>query len=195
MGTLQQLGIPVFWAEGKPLVDPQKHSLLIDGLVEAPAEYAMEELRRLSTDAVSCRLTSVTRWSVRLSWEGILFHRLLSMIRPSPQAAFVKLVSHGGEYETTVRIEDLRHPRAVLAVAAEGEPLPIDYGGPVRAVFPQLWGYKSAKSVVRIAFLDSYERGYWESRGYADTAEIEASRIHDINAGTTRSHAGGEILW
>ena len=195
MGTLHELGIPVFWAEGKPDIDGATHRLVLDGLLDEPREFGLPELQAMATDRVSCRLTSVTRWSVRLSWEGILFPRLLALVTPSPRTAFVKLVSHGGGYETVVRLEDLMHPRALLAVAAEGEPLPVDYGGPVRAVFPQLWGYKSAKSLIRVTLLDAYEPGYWESRGYTDSAEIEATKIHDINTRTTRHHRGGEVLW
>ena len=71
----------------------------------------------------------------------------------------------------------------------------LEYGGPVRAVFPQLWGYKSAKSLVAVDFLPAYESGYWEQRGYEGDARITATKLYDLNSRTTRAHAGGEVTW
>jgi DMSO/TMAO reductase YedYZ molybdopterin-dependent catalytic subunit len=107
----------------------------------------------------------------------------------------VRFVSFGGLYTTTVRGEDLMHPRALIAIAANGEPLPVEYGGPVRAVFPHLWGYKSAKSIVTIVFQDRDEQGYWETRGYAGDASIQATKLFDLNSRQTRHHPGGEVAW
>ncbi len=64
----------------------------------------------------------------------------------------------------------------------------MEYGGPVRVVFPQLWGYKSAKSIVAVDFLDRDEDGYWETRGYPGDAAISATKLFDINARATRNH-------
>jgi DMSO/TMAO reductase YedYZ molybdopterin-dependent catalytic subunit len=65
----------------------------------------------------------------------------------------------------------------------------------VRAVFAHLWGYKSAKSLVGIEFLDHYESGWWERRGYEGDARIPATKLFDLNAGQTRFHDGGEVPW
>ena len=73
-----------------------------------------------------------------------------------------------------------------MALAADGEELPVEYGGPVRALFPQLWGYKSAKSIIAIDFLDHDEDGYWETRGYPGDASIPATKLFDINTRATR---------
>jgi DMSO/TMAO reductase YedYZ molybdopterin-dependent catalytic subunit len=117
------------------------------------------------------------------------------MVGPDPAAGFVKLTSAGGRYFTVVRVRDLEHPRAVLAVAAGGEELGVEYGGPVRAVFPQLWGYKSAKSIVSVEFTDRDEPGYWERRGYDGDAGITATKLFDLNSRQSRHHGGGEVTW
>lgn len=195
MAPLSDLQIPVFWAEGQPAIQREGYLVRVGGLVQAPRSFGLAEIHSLAIDAVSCRLTSVTRWSVRLSWVGILARRLAQMVKPSPTAAFVKLTSYGGLYTTVVPLSALDHPRAIFAVSADGEDLPVEYGGPVRAVFPQLWGYKSAKSLVAIDFLDHDEDGYWEVRGYAGDAGITASRLSDLNARQTRHHRGGEVDW
>jgi DMSO/TMAO reductase YedYZ molybdopterin-dependent catalytic subunit len=195
MAPLSDLHIPVFWAEGQPSIDRTGYQVRVGGLVHSPLSLGLAQVASLATDVVSCRLTSVTRWSVRLQWKGILGRRLLAMASPLPAASFVKLTSYGGHYTTCVPIDALEHPRALFAVAADGEDLPVEYGGPIRAVFPHLWGYKSAKSVVAIEFRDNDEDGYWEVRGYAGDAAILPARLHDLNAGETRAHAGGEVTW
>jgi DMSO/TMAO reductase YedYZ molybdopterin-dependent catalytic subunit len=141
MAPLSDMQIPVFWAEGQPAIERTGYLLHVGGLVQAPGSFGLAEIASLATDSVSCRLTSVTRWSVRLQWKGILSQRLVGMAKPLPSAGFVKLTSYGGHYTTVVPLSALDHPRAVFAVSADGEDLPVEYGGPVRAVFPQLWGY------------------------------------------------------
>jgi DMSO/TMAO reductase YedYZ molybdopterin-dependent catalytic subunit len=191
MQSLSDLKVPVFWAEGQPEIPPEGILIAIGGLVGHPVTLKPADVRELAVDEVDCRLT----WSVRAIWRGILMGRIVEMVRPSPEARFVRLTSFGGAYSTTVGIADLGHPRAVFAIAANGEDLTIAYGGPMRAVFPQLWGYKSAKSLVAVDFLPAYESGYWETRGYEGDAHIPATKLHDLNTRTTRLHPGGEVTW
>jgi len=195
MARLADLKIPVFWAEGQPVIEREGFLLRVGGLVESPRALGLPELASLATDTVSCRLTSVTRWSVRLTWTGILARRLAELARPARAAAFVKFTSFGGRYFTVVPLAALDHPRAIVALWAEGEELPVEYGGPVRAVFPQLWGYKSAKSIVAVDFQERDEPGYWESRGYGGDAAITATKLHDLNTRQSRHHPGGEVAW
>jgi DMSO/TMAO reductase YedYZ molybdopterin-dependent catalytic subunit len=195
MPSLFDLKVPVFWAEGQPTIPASGYRLAIGGLVEHPVTLDLDRVRELATDEVDCRLTSVTRWSVRATWRGMLMSRLAAMVKPAASARFVRLTSFGGAYTTTVDLSALDHPSALFAVAANGEELPVEYGGPVRAVFPQLWGYKSAKSLVAVDFLDDYESGYWEQRGYEGDARIPATKLYDLNARSTRQHPGGEVAW
>jgi DMSO/TMAO reductase YedYZ molybdopterin-dependent catalytic subunit len=195
MPSLAELKVPVFWAEGKPEIPEGGYLLAIGGLVRKRLDLSIAEILRLATDEVECRLTSVTRWSVRATWRGILARRIAGMVGPDPDAGYVRLASFGGVYVTVVARDDLEHPRAILAVAANGEPLSVDYGGPIRAVFPHLWGYKSAKSLVRLDFVAEYESGYWERRGYEGDAAIAPGKLFDLNSRTTRDHAGGEVVW
>jgi DMSO/TMAO reductase YedYZ molybdopterin-dependent catalytic subunit len=195
MARLADLRIPVFCAEGQPIIEREGFLLRIGGLVESPRALGLPELASLATDTVSCRLTSVTRWSVRLTWKGILARRLAELARPARGAAFVKLTSFGGRYFTVVPRAALDHPRAIVALWAEEEELPVEYGGPVRAVFPQLWGYKSAKSIVAVDFQERDEPGYWESRGYGGDAVITATKLHDLNTRQSRYHSGSEVTW
>ena len=64
----------------------------------------------------------------------------------------------------------------------------------MRGLCPYLWGYKSAKSVVKVEFADTYVSGFWEVRGYPDEAYIEAGKVRDLNSGRTRPIPGGEVV-
>ncbi len=195
MPTLSDLKVPVFWAEGQPVISTTGYQLAVGGLVDHRVALDLAEVHKLAVDEVDCRLTSVTRWSVRAIWRGMLMSRLAALVKPTDGARFVRFTSFGGAYTTTVEITELSHPKAMLAVAANGADLPVEYGGPLRAVFPQLWGYKSAKSVVAVDFLPAYESGYWEQRGYEGDAQITATKLYDLNTRTTRAHNGGEVTW
>ena len=70
----------------------------------------------------------------------------------------------GGGYSTTVSLSDLDHPKVLLVYGLEGEALERAYGGPLRMVIPQLYGYQSAKWLSRIEIVDSMRGGYWEDR-------------------------------
>lgn len=77
----------------------------------------------------------------------------------------------------------------------DGEYLDENYGGPVRGFCPYLWGYKSAKSVVKMELMERYVPGFWEQRGYTDDALITAGKVRDMNqGGCLRPIPNGEVI-
>lgn len=192
MSRLADLRVPVFQAEGWPRVEPETWQLKVDGLLAAPREYSLTDIRALPFSRVNARLTSVSGWSVRVVWEGVLFTDFLADLRLDPAATHATFTSVGG-YDSTVALRDLNHPRVLLCHAVEGEPLEIEYGGPVRLVMPNLWGYKSVKNLGHIEFTDRMLGGYWEDRGYTREAIIEPGSTLDINTRQHRRIKGGEV--
>ena len=73
-------------------------------------------------------------------------------------------------YSTNLPLEEALKPDVLLVHTVEGRPLDAAHGGPVRVVVPQLWAWKGAKWVSRIELLPHDRRGYWEIRGYSNTA-------------------------
>ena len=116
-------------------------------------------------------------------WKDVSLSTLLDSVGVLPECKYVRFWSVGKIYDTSIPIAIARRPKSLLAHSCDGEYLTEDYGGPVRAFIPYLWGYKSAKSVVKIELMDHYIPGYWELRGYTDDAEIEPGRVRDMNAG------------
>ena len=192
MSKLARLKVPVFLAEGRPKIDFDEWRLKVEGLVEEPRLLSLAEIKKLPFSRVDARLTSVSGWSVRAIWEGVLFTDFLKSLKLKPEANHVTFSSVGG-YDSTVALSDLIHPRVLLCYAVEGEPLEVEYGAPVRMIIPNLWGYKSVSCLGRIEFTNEMKGGYWEDRGYPRAATIEPGYTLDINTRQHRQIKGGEI--
>lgn len=193
MSVLSRLRAPVFKAEGMPEIDVAKYRLHVKGLVEKEQSFTWKEIMALPASKVNARLTSVSGWSVRATWEGVLWRDFIRAIAPREEASHATFSSFGGGYETAVSLADLDHPRVLLAYAVEGEPLEREYGGPLRIIIPHLYGYKSTKWLEAITLTDTDEGGYWEERGYTKSGIIEPGFTLDVNTKTRRPIHGGEV--
>lgn len=182
MHKLAKMGTPVFWAEGHPgRLDKETWTLKVEGLCDRPTEFNWQQLMDLPQVTVNARLTSVTRWSVRGDWGGISFRDILDAVGMQNTCTYLRFWSHGNYYDTSIPLDIALKEKSLLATSFDGEALSEDYGGPIRALIPYLWGYKSAKSIVRIQLMDYYIPGFWELRGYTDAAELEDGPCRDIN--------------
>ena len=194
MSKLKGMGTPVFWAEGHPgPLDAAGWEIEIGGLVENPTKLTYQDVLELPETVVDARLTSVSGFSVGGAWGGVQLSQVFSVVRPMSDASHVQFVSYRRFYTTCIPLEIARKERTLLAHTFEGEPLESDYGGPVRLFCPYLWGYKSAKSVVAVNLVDRSIPGYWETRGYPDSAQIKPRRVLDVNSGEYRRIPGGEV--
>jgi len=189
------MNTPVFWAEGHPgPLEAEGWTVELGGLVEKPVTLSYKEILELPKSIADARLTSVTRWSVRGAWGGVRISELLDVAGITSEATHVQFVSYREIYTTCIPLEIGLKERTLLAYEFDGEPLNADYGGPVRAFCPYLWGYKSAKSVIGVKLLDHSIPGFWEVRGYPDNAEIKPGSVLDINTGQRRRIPGGEVI-
>lgn len=193
MSILKELKAPIFKAGGMPSIDLQTYRLFVGGMVREEKQFSWEEILTMPKSTVNCRLISVSGWSVRADWEGIVWRDFLKQISIDPKANHVRFTSVGGGYKTVVSFKDLDHPRVLLAYGVNGEPIEPEYGGPLRMVIPNLWGYKSCKWLGRIEFVDHMEGGYWEDRGYSRSGKIEPGFTFDLNTQTRRPISGGEV--
>ncbi len=184
---LAEMNTPIFWAEGHPgALDREGWKIEVTGLCDSPRVFTWQELNALPQSEADGRLTSVTRWSVRGIWKGVALSTLLKEVGMQPSCKFIRFWSVGMKYDTSIPLDVALMEKSLLAHSFDGYHLSEDYGGPVRAFIPYLWGYKSAKSVVKVELMDRYVPGYWEKRGYTDSAEIEAGPCVDVNAGGER---------
>ena len=196
MSRLKELRTPVFWAEGHPgKLNREAWGIEVSGLCANPKTFTWQELISLPKSIADARMTSVTRFSVRGRWGGVRVADLLNAVQADPAAQYVRFWSYRMIYDTTIPIEVALRERTLLAYEFDDEYLEEDYGGPVRGFCPYLWGYKSAKSVVKVELMDRYTSGFWEQRGYPDDALITAGNVRDMNRdGRLRPIPNGEVI-
>lgn len=184
---------PVFYAEGVPEYDEKDWRLEVSGLVKAARHFSLHDLKAMRVSVINARLTSVSGWSYRADWEGVVFSDFLEHLDLKPDASHVTFVGLGG-YDSTVPLKATLHPHFMLCLGMNGEPLAREYGAPLRVICTHLWGYKSVKGLGKIIFGDTMKPGYWESRGYPLDGVITPGYTLDINSGQRRYiHGGGEV--
>ncbi|MBU4276756.1 MAG: molybdopterin-dependent oxidoreductase [Proteobacteria bacterium] len=193
MSYMSQHRMPAFSAGGRPTIGPDQWRLTVDGMVATEREFDLEDIRAMPQSEVDARLTSVSGFSLRARWQGVLWRDFLAGLEPEPGASHATFTSQGGGYTTTVSLKDLDHPRVMLVLGVEDEPLETDFGGPLRMLVPHLWGYKSAKWLAGVTFGDKMQGGFWEDRGYTREGIIEPGVTLDLNSGQRRAIRGGEV--
>jgi DMSO/TMAO reductase YedYZ molybdopterin-dependent catalytic subunit len=182
MKYLSDYNTSIFWAEGHPgLLDKENWKIEITGLIEKPVILNWKDLIEIPSKTVKARLTSVTRWSIEGEWTGIHISEISKIVKVKDEAKFLRVFSYRYLYDTTIDLNIAYKEKTLLAYKFNGYDLTEDYGGPIRLFVPYLWGYKSAKSIVKIEFTNVYISGYWEKRGYTDHAIFEQGFVRDLN--------------
>lgn len=196
MSRLKELKTPVFWVEGHPgKLDREGWKIEVTGSCKNQKTFSWHELSNLPKDIADARLTSVTRFSVRGRWGGVALSRIIELVKPDLGVQSVRFWSVKNIYDTSIPIEVAIRERTLLAYEFDNEFLEEDYGGPVRVFCPYLWGYKSAKSILKIELMDHYVSGFWEKRGYTDEGLITAGMVRDMNkGGKVRPIPDGEVI-
>lgn len=154
-----------------PNFDEKTWNFEVYGLVRNPVTLNYEQFRRLTKVASISDFHCVTGWSkFENKWEGIPFRTIMETAQISENAKFATIESEYG-YTTSLPLEDLSGNDILLAYRLDDKELPPQHGGPLRLVVPHKYGYKSAKWVRKIKFTQEQELGYWEVRGYSNTAD------------------------
>ncbi|MEO6394188.1 MAG: sulfite oxidase-like oxidoreductase [Pyrinomonadaceae bacterium] len=158
---------PVLDAHGTPEVDLETWQFTVDGLVETPLEFSLDEFEALPAVKVFADFHCVTRWS-RLGnvWTGVSAREIAARAGVKPEARFVKALAYDSGWTTNLPLEYFLNEDSLLAYLHDGETIPADHGGPVRLIVPQLYAWKSAKWIKGIRFLAEDEAGFWEEGGY-----------------------------
>jgi DMSO/TMAO reductase YedYZ molybdopterin-dependent catalytic subunit len=157
---------PVLTYGATPRIAPESWELRIFGLVESDLRLSWADLQALPRAEVTADFHCVTRFSTLDNrWGGVATRTLLERVRVGSEASHVLVHCYGG-YTTNLPLEDFLSERALLADSWNGEPLPVEHGGPARLVVPHLYAWKSAKWVQGFELLDEDQRGFWEENGY-----------------------------
>ena len=161
---------PILDLGRKPRIAEADWKLVIDGACAAPYTLSLRDFMALEQVRDTSDFHCVTTWSkLDIAWVGVRLSELIARALPHDDARFVMCHAYDG-YTTNVTMAECLKPDVLLVHEANGRPLPIEHGGPVRMITPQLYAWKGAKWISRIELMTENKRGFWEVRGYSDTA-------------------------
>jgi sulfoxide reductase catalytic subunit YedY len=148
----------------------------VEGAVKKPRVYGIDELLKLSAmEERVYRLRCVEGWSMVIPWVGYSLSELIKRVEPTGNAKYVEFVSQADPktmpglstrvlqwpYVEGLRLDEAMNPLTLLTFGLYGEMLPHQNGAPVRLVVPWKYGFKSAKSIVAIRFVEAEPRTSW----------------------------------
>jgi DMSO/TMAO reductase YedYZ molybdopterin-dependent catalytic subunit len=169
---------PVLDLGDLPRIPLDDWRLEIEGACENPLTLDWRRFRALETVDDVSDFHCVTTWSrMDNHWKGVRFATLAELAVPKATAHFVRTTGYDRmpgtdiPYTTNLPLERALEPDVLLVFEWEGKPLPIEHGGPCRMITPKLYAWKGAKWIRRIEFLERDEPGFWEVRGYSNSAE------------------------
>ncbi len=155
----------------RPEVPLDKWELKIHGQVESPVTLNWQQFRALPQFKDVSDFHCVTTWSqFDMAWEGVAFFTIAELVKPQPTATHVFFKSYDG-YSTNNPLSACLDDDVLIAHRWNGKPLTIEHGGPARVIIPKRYAWKGAKFIREITFLDRDILGFWELRGYSNTAD------------------------
>jgi DMSO/TMAO reductase YedYZ molybdopterin-dependent catalytic subunit len=170
VGQIATTKWPVLDLGIQPTISLKEWSLTLDGEVENPMVLSWEDFMALpQTDDIS-DFHCVTTWSkFNMNWKGVRLFDLAALVQPRDTVTHILCYGYDS-YTTNLPIEEALKPDVLLVHTVEGKPLPREHGGPVRMITPQLYAWKGSKWINRVEFMDKNRLGFWEERGYSNTA-------------------------
>ena len=152
-------------------------TVAIEGEVRKPGTFGIDDLLRLSAmEERIYRLRCVEGWSMVIPWVGWSLAELIRRVEPTGNAKYVQFVTLADPtqmpglrssvldwpYLEGLRLDEAMHPLTLLAFGVYGQVLPNQNGAPIRLVVPWKYGFKSAKSIVKIRFVEQQPPTSWE---------------------------------
>lgn len=156
---------PVLTYGPTPRLEASDVTLTISGLA-TPHTFSWDDLMALPQTTMTKDFHCVTRWSkLDVTWTGILTKDLMAVLEVEDTATHIMFHCYGG-YTTNLAMADFLAEGCMLAHTLENDPIPAEHGGPLRAIIPHLYAWKSAKWLSSIEFMNQNNPGFWEKNGY-----------------------------
>ncbi|MET9483051.1 molybdopterin-dependent oxidoreductase [Streptomyces sp. NPDC006638] len=150
-----------------PHKDAGNYRLKIDGLVDRPATYTLDALRKMPQTRVVRDVQCVTGWRVpHTPFEGVKVSQLLDAAGVRPDARAIRFTCFDGTYTESLTLQQARRADVLVALRMQDKPIGHAHGGPVRLYVAPMYFYKSAKWLSGISVTSDVRPGYWEERGY-----------------------------
>jgi methionine sulfoxide reductase catalytic subunit len=151
-------------------------SIQVEGLVKQKKTFDIDALMKLKPmEERVYRFRCVEAWSMVIPWAGYSLSEFINACEPLPSAKFVQFISLADgkqeklpfdagiswPYSEGLRMDEAMHPLTLLTFGLYGEVLPNQDGAPVRVIVPWKYGFKSAKSIVKVKFVKSQPPTTW----------------------------------
>lgn len=169
----------------------------VTGLVKNPRTYDIDQLnKKFAIEERIYRFRCVEAWAMVVPWVGFPMSLLVQDVEPTSEAKFVRFtsfydpkVTKGGSllgarpwpYTESLRLDEMTNELAFFATGVHGKPLPKQNGAPLRMVIPWKYGFKGAKSIVKIEFLATQPATFWNtinSNEYGFEANVNPTQPH-----------------
>ncbi len=181
----------------------------IAGLVEKPLTFDIDVLlKKMPSEERLYRFRCVERWAMAVPWTGFPMSALLDRVRLLSSAKYVRFVSflrpqeavgqkkalqYPWPYYEGLTIEEAANELCFVATGLYGHDLPKQHGAPLRMVVPWKYGYKGAKSIVRIEFTDKQPPTFWndlQPKEYGFYSNVNPNKPHPRWPQTTETMIG-----
>ncbi len=165
-----------------PQINANNWTLRVDGLVDHSMNITYQQLLSMPNVTELASLRCVTGLSGTAYWTGVPMPYFLNLIGPKASALEMVFFSADG-YSTSLTLAELNRSDILLCWGMNNVTLPDNQGYPLKLVVPEDWGYKWAKWITHIQLVDYDYKGYWESVGWADNAQISPVndwRVHAL---------------
>lgn len=187
-------------------------SIKVDGMVDNPGEYALDDLLDgLTVEDRIYRFRCVEAWSMVIPWNGIELADILNKVGVQSDAkyvAFETVVQPENmigvqrrvldfPYVEGLRLDEAMHPLTIMATGIYGEPIANQNGAPIRLVVPWKYGFKSIKSIVRITLTDEEPPTSWNianPREYGFYSNVNPTVDHPRWSQATERRIGGGLF-
>jgi methionine sulfoxide reductase catalytic subunit len=177
-----------FYEFGVDKDDPVKHAhtlktkpwkVKVDGLVGKPADYDLDDLiKDIALEERIYRMRCVEGWSMVIPWVGIPLANFIKRCEPTAKAKYVQFTTAYDPkqmvgvrapvlrwpYVEGLRMDEALHPLTLLVVGLYDEVLPNQDGAPLRLAVPWKYGFKHAKSIVKISFTEKQPMNTWQDQ-------------------------------
>jgi DMSO/TMAO reductase YedYZ molybdopterin-dependent catalytic subunit len=158
------------------------YRLRVSGLVEAPREFSLAELKAMPKQEQITTHFCIQGWSGVAKWGGVPMRHILELVRPMPEARYAVFYSladgsDGGRYYDVHELFNMRHDLTILAYEMNGAPLSVLHGAPLRLRCENELGFKMVKWIAAIEFVADFAQLGAGQGGYNEDHEFYGYRM------------------
>ncbi|MBM7070164.1 protein-methionine-sulfoxide reductase catalytic subunit MsrP [Actibacterium sp. 188UL27-1] len=210
-----------FYEFGTSKEDPAKYahtlttkpwSIKVDGLVDKPGDYALDDLVDGATlEERIYRFRCVEAWSMVVPWVGFELKHILDKVGVQSGAKYIGFETANRPrempglayrvlewpYREGLRLDEAMHPLTIMATGLYDEPMPNQNGAPIRLIIPWKYGFKSIKSIVRITFSADEPKASWNMAApgeYGFYSNVNPEVSHPRWSQATERKLGGGLF-